>query len=45
MRDHIATILLLTFGLNRQAMVTEADKLMVTDIDVILRATWFPVPK
>lgn len=26
-------------------MVTEADKLMVTDIDVILSATLFPVPK
>lgn len=26
-------------------MVTLADKLIVTDIDVILRGTWLPVPK
>lgn len=36
---------LLTLGENKQAIVTLADKLIVTDIDVILRGTWLPVPK
>ena len=36
---------LLTFGENKHAMVTLADKLIVTDIDVILRGTWLAVPK
>lgn len=35
----------ITFGLNRQAIVTDADRLIVTDIEVILNATLFPVPK
>lgn len=34
-----------TFGLKRHAMVTDADRLMVTDIEVILSATLLPVPK
>lgn len=35
----------LTFGENRQAIVTLAERLIVTDILVIRRATWFAVPK
>ena len=35
----------ITFGENRQATVTLADKLIVTDMLVILRATWLAVPK
>lgn len=35
----------ITFGLKRHAIVTEAERLIVTDIEVILRATLFPVPK
>lgn len=35
----------LTFGENKQTRVTLADRLMVTDMLVILRATWFAVPK
>ena len=34
-----------TFGENKQANVTLADKLIVTDIDVIRSGTWFAVPK
>lgn len=34
-----------TFGVNKQANVTVADKLIVTDIDVIRRGTWLAVPK
>lgn len=34
-----------TFGVKRQAMVTLADRLMVTDMEVILIAMLFPVPK
>jgi hypothetical protein len=33
------------FGEKRQASVTLADKLIVTDMLVILSGTWFPVPK
>ena len=29
----------ITFGVKRQAMVTEAERLIVTDIEVILKAT------
>lgn len=36
---------ILTFGENKQTKVTLADKLMVTDILVIRRATWLAVPK
>uniref|UniRef100_A0A1B0B4J2 Uncharacterized protein n=1 Tax=Glossina palpalis gambiensis TaxID=67801 RepID=A0A1B0B4J2_9MUSC len=35
----------LTLGENKQAIVTLADKLIVTDIEVILKGTWFAVPK
>lgn len=35
----------LTFGEKRQTTVTLADRLIVTDMLVILRATWFAVPK
>ena len=34
-----------SFGEKRQASVTLADKLIVTDILVIRSGTWFPVPK
>jgi hypothetical protein len=36
---------LITFGEKRHATVTLADRLMVTDMLVILRATWLAVPK
>lgn len=39
------TLQILTFGENKQTKVTLADKLIVTDILVILRATWLAVPK
>jgi len=32
-------------GENRQTRVTDADKDMVTAMDVIRSGTWFPVPK
>ena len=32
-------------GENKQASVTDADREMVTDMDVILSGTWFAVPK
>lgn len=35
----------LTFGENRHATVTLADKLIVTDMLVIRSATWLAVPK
>lgn len=35
----------LTLGEKRQATVTLAERLMVTDIEVIRRGTWFAVPK
>lgn len=34
-----------TLGVKRQAMVTLAERLMVTDMEVILIAMLFPVPK
>lgn len=34
-----------TLGVKRQATVTLADRLMVTDMEVILSAMLFPVPK
>lgn len=38
-------LLLLTLGEKRHATVTLADRLIVTDIDVILSGTWLAVPK
>lgn len=35
----------LTFGEKRQATVTLAERLIVTDILVMRKATWFAVPK
>lgn len=35
----------LTFGENKQATVTLAERLIVTDMLVILKATWLAVPK
>lgn len=35
----------LTLGEKRQAIVTLADRLMVTDIVVILSGVWLPIPK
>lgn len=35
----------LTLGEKRHATVTLADRLMVTDIEVIRNGTWFAVPK
>lgn len=35
----------LTFGVNRHAIVTLAERLMVTDMHVMRSGTWFAVPK
>lgn len=42
---HYSTLNKITFGENKQARVTLADRLIVTDIDVIRSGTWFAVPK
>lgn len=34
-----------TFGENRQTIVTLAERLMVTDMVVILSGVWLPMPK
>lgn len=41
----ITILFILTFGENRQTMVTLADRLMVTDMVVILSGVWLLIPK
>lgn len=44
-RSLIPTSSVLTLGEKRHATVTLAERLIVTDIEVIRNGTWFAVPK